>query len=232
MAQDLNTLKEIQEQDIELYSLRETLEELPQELEKINREQEEQRKQLSEAEADLKATQLKQKEKEVELQSKEENVRKYEGQLAQIKTNKEYSSLQDEIKSLKADNSILEEAIIKLIDQTDVVSQKVSVEKAKLAETEKLLKQKKVELEEKQKVMQKRIDEIVSWKQDKIKAVDPEIASLYEQIVSNKHGLALVHVEGESCPACQIQLRPQVLNELKLKEKIVICENCSRILYE
>ena len=61
--------------------------------------------------------------------------------------------------------------------------------------------------------------------------MNPEIASLYERIVEKKHGLALVKVEGEVCPACQMQLRPQVVNEIKMKEAIIVCDNCSRILY-
>ena len=80
--------------------------------------------------------------------------------------------------------------------------------------------------------MKEKIEALAKQKSEKIKEVKPEIASLYEQIVRSKRGLALVQVEGEDCPACQIQLRPQVINEVKLKENIVVCENCSRILCE
>jgi len=80
--------------------------------------------------------------------------------------------------------------------------------------------------------MSAKIESLARQKNEKIKEVNQEIAALYEQIVRNKRGVALVQVQGETCPACQMQLRPQMLNELKLKEKIVICENCSRLLYE
>ena len=49
--------------------------------------------------------------------------------------------------------------------------------------------------------------------------------------MQKKQGLALVPVEGEVCSACRIEIRPQLLNELELKENLVVCENCSRILY-
>ena len=93
------------------------------------------------------------------------------------------------------------------------------------------LKQKRQELEAKSNEIRQKVDSLAKQKKEKIKEVNPEIASLYERIVEKKRGVALVKVEGEVCPACQIQLRPQVVNEIKMKEAIIICDNCSRILY-
>ncbi len=231
MDHDLQILQEVQEWDREIYLLRSTLEEIPLELSGVNQAVEKERESLRKLQEEVKGFQLKQKEKEVELATKEENIKKHDAQLAQVKTNKEYASLQIEIKSLKADNSLLEETIINLIDQVEAVQKNIEGQKKNLAAAEAILNQKKQELEEKSKVAREKIEILSSQKKEKIKEVNPEIASLYEQIVTKKHGLALVKVEGEVCPACQIQLRPQVVNEAKLKEKIILCDNCSRILY-
>jgi uncharacterized protein len=232
MAQDLTILKEIQEWDKEIYSCREALEESPLELDQVKQDLEEAQAVLDERLKALQKLQLQQKEKEVELESKEENVKKYEGQLSQIKTNKEYTSLQTEIKSLKADNSLLEEAIIEFIDNVEALKREVEVEKKEVNAREEALNKKSKEVEDQSKVMKQKIEELNKLKEDKVKQVDPEIAARYEQIVRSKRGLALIQVQGEACPACQFQLRPQIINEIKLKESIVACENCSRILYE
>lgn len=231
MDRDLQILQEIQEWDKEVYQLRETLDDIPSELADLNHDYEGHRRQWEKLQEDLKNLQLKQKEKEVELNSKEENIRKYEVQLAQVKTNKEYASLQAEINSLKADNSLLEEAIINLIDEVEEAQRKVEAQKSQAVEAEALLNQKKKELEDRASALREKIETLEKQKQDKMKAVSPDLASLYEQIVVKKHGLALVKLEDEVCPACQIQLRPQVVNEVKLREKIIVCDNCSRILY-
>lgn len=231
MEQDLQILQGIQAWDREIYQLRETLDEIPSELAEANRHCEEERRQLQKLQGDLKSLQLKQREKEAELDSKEEHIRKYEAQLTQVKTNKEYASLQSEMISLKADNSLLEETIINLIDQVEDIQRNVEAQKKRLLESETVLAQKKMELEEKTNVILGKIDVLTKQKREKIKEVDPEVASLYEQIVVKKRGLALVKIEDEVCPACQIQLRPQVVNEVKLKEKVTLCDNCSRILY-
>lgn len=231
MEQDLQILQEVQEWDKEIYALAQVLEDIPSELSDVNQRVETERAKLRKLQDDLKAFQLKQKEKEVELNSKEDNIRKYEAQLTQVKTNKEYSSLQTEIKSLKADNSLLEENIINLFDQVETIQKSIDAQKKNLEVVEGELKKKKEELEQSAKDVRQKMDQLSGQKKEKMKGVKPEIAVMYEQIVTKKRGLALVRVEGEVCPACQMQLRPQILNEVKMKDKITFCDNCSRILY-
>ncbi len=61
--------------------------------------------------------------------------------------------------------------------------------------------------------------------------VDKKILAKYERIVKNKDGLAVVPVAKDSCQGCFTILPPQVINEIKLKNQVVVCENCARILY-
>ncbi len=231
MDQDIEKLKEIQEWDKARYELGLQRDLIPQEIRELKREVEAEQTLLSECQERLKSQQLKQKEKEIELNSKEEAIRKYEAQLTQVKTNKEYSALQGEIKSIKADNSILEETILGLMDEVQAAQRSAEEHKKQLAAKEAEWQQKTKELEEKSRAIGAQIDELTQKRTEKIKAVHPDIASLYEQIVLKRNGVALVQVSGEACPACQMQLRPQVINEIKLKQKIVTCESCSRILF-
>ena len=231
MEQDLQLLREIQEWDREIYLLRGILEEIPSELSELNRVFESAKSELARLQEDLKGLQLKQKEKEMELLTKEQNIKKYEAQLTQVKTNKEYGSLQSEIVSLKADNSLLEEAIINLIDQVEGFQSRMDAQRKKLSQCESALQEKKGELDQKGKEIEQKIGALQGQKREKIKAVNPEVATLYERIVTKKRGLAMVKVDDEVCPACQMQLRPQVVNEVKMKERIILCDNCSRILY-
>lgn len=228
----MRILNEVQETDRNIYALRDELEVLPEEVAVLQQRVEAMRKDFRKKEEELKKIQLKQKEQEVELQTKEENVKKYQAQLTQVKTNKEYTALQAEINSLKADNSMLEEKIIEFFDTVDANGKETDRLKGMLTAEERALQEKTKEVEEKKAKLKNQISELEKKKSEQIKNVNPEIAALYEKIVKLRNGLALVQVQGDTCPACQIQLRPQVLNELKLKEKIVVCENCSRILFE
>ena len=231
MKKDIELLEKIQILDREIYANKLLIEELPEELTALDRELEAEKRTLKSIEEELKGLQLKQKQKESELQDKENNIKKLDGQLAMLKTNKEYAAMQQEIKSLKADNSILEEAILESFDLVSNCQQKLKTEQVRLQEIEAKTKEKKRVIEEKSKGLKARAEELEQQKKDFIKEVNPDMALLYEKIVRNKQGLALVKVETESCPACQLQLRPQQLNEIKLGENVVLCEQCSRILY-
>ena len=54
---------------------------------------------------------------------------------------------------------------------------------------------------------------------------------LYMSIFNKKNGSALSPVKGDFCAMCHVRIRPQMLNEIRDRSKIYLCENCGRILY-
>ena len=231
MKKDIEILEKIQTIDTEIYNYKQVILGIPEELKAIDTALENERKTLKAFEEELRAVQLKQKQKESDLADKETAIKKYEGQLASVKTNKEYAAMQSEIAGLKGDNSILEEAIIGLFDQVEAAQKKLKAEQAKIAEVEKEANQKKELLQKKAGEAKQKAEELAVTKKTLIKEVNSEIAALYERIVEKKRGLALVKIDGVVCSACQIELRPQQINEVTMGEHIVTCEQCSRILY-
>jgi len=41
----------------------------------------------------------------------------------------------------------------------------------------------------------------------------------------------MVKLVNGACQGCNMNVPPQVINEVKMKNELIICENCSRILY-
>lgn len=231
VQESLEILKKAQEVDGKIYTHRRELAAIPEILHQLSAAFEGEKSRMAQLEARLREIQLRQKQKEGELNEKENLIRKYDAQLMQVKTNKEYSALQSEIASLKADSSILEDAILGTLDEMDQVQRETQGERERLAEVQSELETKKKELGERQETLKVNLADLTEKRNTVMVQVPPEARELYEKIVVKKEGLALVIVEGESCGGCRITLRPQVLNEVKLKESLVICDNCSRILY-
>lgn len=90
----LDVLKQLQVIDAELYRLRHEQQRKPLELERSKQALAEEEARAKMSEAQMHAVQVQQKEKEMELGAKEAQVKKFQGQLFQIKTNKEYPSRQ------------------------------------------------------------------------------------------------------------------------------------------
>ena len=59
-----------------------------------------------------------------------------------------------------------------------------------------------------------------------------QLASVYDRLAQrSRDGIAVAEVVNGSCTACNMSLRPQMNVEVKKSDKIITCENCSRILY-
>lgn len=231
IKESIEVLKKAQHLDRELYLAQRESKEIPENKEKLKHDLDAENQHLKQLEAEFKKLQMKQKEKDGELAQKETNVKKLDGQLSQVKTNKEYSALQQEIASLKADGSLLEEEIIKIMDQVEAAEEEVKKEKERLKHVEKEFQAKEAELDQRYKILNEKIGTLKKERDVMTQQVAPDVRSLYDLIIQKKQGLALARVNAETCGACQLQLRPQLINEVRMYQSLVVCENCSRILY-
>ena len=232
IKESLEILKKAQEIDREIYEAGAALRvQIPEERVKIRRRLDIEKTHLKELEETFKTLQLRQKQKESLLADKEANIKKLNGQLAQVKTNKEYSAFQQEIASLKADNSLLEEEVIKILDEVEAAEEEVNREKERLKKIEKDLSAVENELLQKEQKLSKDQELLEKSREEILHQIPDDLRGRYNLIISKKQGLALVKVKGENCGACQLLLRPQILNEVRLAQSVILCENCARILY-
>ena len=136
--EQIKILVELQKIDAGIYRLKKELSSHPETEKQLNAEFEKKKTHVKAAEDALKALQLKQKQKESDLASREDKILKLQGQLYQLKSNKEYSTMEQEIKGHKADKSLLEEEILISLDAVDQVKADLAKEKEALAKEEKL----------------------------------------------------------------------------------------------
>lgn len=227
----LKKLVDIQVLDIDIYQRKTELKEKPQEIEALKNEFESKKANLKSIEDRLKTLMVKQKEYEVDLKAKEDAIVRADGQLSQLKTNKEYSAKLLEIESLKADKSLAEEKILIGFDQMEEARRALEAEKLVVAGEEKAYLSRK-----------KEVDDLLAVAQDQLKVkesqrgrltpdVRPDILSRYERLVQNKEGLGIVAVRNQSCQGCFMHLTEQAVNQIKISEQLVHCDMCARILY-
>ena len=231
MADQIELLKQLQVLDGELYKLRRQQQEKPAELEQVAVEVAAQEAALKTAEEQLSGLQLSQKAKDMELQTREANIKKLQGQLFQVKTNKEYSAMQREIESLKADQSLFEEAILGLFDAIDEATKVRQRERDALAARQERQRAERARIDRELAEIAEQVARLEQARGTLAPQVPAPARSVYEQILAVRAGLALVPLLNDSCGGCHQRLPPQVINEVYLKAKLVMCEHCSRILY-
>jgi hypothetical protein len=63
--------------------------------------------------------------------------------------------------------------------------------------------------------------------------IDERLLYSYDRIRNSyRNGLAVVSVERDACGGCFNSIPPQRQSEIRLHKKIIVCENCGRILVE
>ena len=227
----LPSLLDLQKVDFEIYDLRVEKETFSEKINELDRLLEEKKTARASAEERLKALQVLKDEKENDLLSGEERVKKHESELLQIKTNKEYAAMLEQMDSVKADISLLEEKIIGLLDEIEA-ARAVLDEENKLFEEEREKTEKEKEaVRSREKKINARLDELNGEREKLTGSLDKRLLKRYEMILENRGRHALSKIEGEFCEICNMRLRPQVINEVRLQKELVTCENCSRILY-
>ncbi|MFA5084737.1 MAG: hypothetical protein WC482_00010 [Candidatus Omnitrophota bacterium] len=231
LEEQLKLLIELQGLDTQILRIERDLESIPQELKKMDDAFEEKKSNLKKMEESLKMLQVKRKEKEVDLASKEGSIKKLQSQLYQIKTNKEYAALEGEIARTRADDSLIEEEILKIFDQMDAENQKILKEKEFLKTEEDKLAQQKKKFGDEVSRIKAQADGLNAQKTLLAGKIDKAILAKYNRIIRSKDGLAVVPVAGDSCQGCFRILPPQVIHEIRTKKELICCGNCARILY-
>ena len=227
----LQNLRVLQEVDSVIHSLRKEKELLPQEMSVFEAAFEEKKQQLQSAEKKSLELQKLRKERELELATKEEAAKKLQGQLFSLKTNKDYQTMLQQIQDAKADASVIEDKILEVLSQLDKTKDEVTAEKAKLADEEKVFFVKKKNIEDKIKEIDDRLKQLDVKRDQAIVGVDQKILTQYERVLHSRDGLALASVNNDSCGGCNMRTPKQVINLIKMYDRIITCEMCNRILY-
>jgi len=232
MAGLMDTLKKLQTIDSGLFRLKREKQEKPRELEAAEQVLKGEEGKLKVLEDRLKTLQLEQKQKENDLQAREDQIKKLKGQLMQLKTNREYTAMQHEIDSLAADQSLLEETIIRVLDGIDAAAKEKKGQEARVKERQQILARERARIEQEQAKIDEDIGRLERDRKTILPDVDSEALNTYERVLGLREGLALVAVSDESCGGCDRRLPPQVINQVHLAASLVTCESCNRILYK
>lgn len=231
LKSQIGKLSGLQTIDSRIYNLRQEKETIPQEIKQLEVAFESKKQYLSTLEKTLLDSQKQRKDKELELATKEEGVKKLQTQLYSLKTNKEYQTMLQQIEDAKADSSLIEDKILGIFEQADKVRTEIEQEKVKIKEEEEKFNEQKKKLENNIKEIEERLAQLETQRKQLTVEIEPKILSQYEKILVNRDGLAIVKVKDNSCQGCNMFVPPQVINLIKMYERIITCEVCNRMLF-
>jgi len=158
-------------------------------------------------------------------------IAKYEKQSDNVKNSREFEALNKEIEMQQLEEKLCEKHIKDATEEISDKARQLELAIKAVATKELNLSGKKGELE---KIISETEKEETHYNGTAEKArtqADERLLSSYDRIRNNYHnGLAVVAVERDSCGGCFHAIPPQKQSEIKLRKKIMVCENCGRIL--
>jgi uncharacterized protein len=231
LKEQLHTLIQLQAIDTQIYRLNEEKKSQPQEIEALKSAFEAKKENLAKLEKVSLDLQKEKKDRELELGSKEENAKKLQGQLFQLKTNKEYNTMLQQIQDAKADGSMIEDKILESMDKIEKARLDIEAERKKLQQEEQEFNAQKKKVDDRIKEIDEKLAQLDIQRKQSVPAIDTKILAQYERILQNREGLAIVSVKDNTCSGCNMFMPAQVINLIKMYEKIMVCDVCNRILF-
>ena len=160
-------------------------------------------------------------------------VKKYEKQSDNVKNNREFEAINKEIEMQTLEVKLCEKHIKDATEEIAEKARQLDAAKKAVSNKEGNLTAKKGELE---KIIGETEKEEKHYRKDADAArkhVDERLIMSYDRIRKNyRNGLAVVPVERDSCGGCFHAIPPQKQSEIKLRKKVMVCENCGRILVD
>ncbi len=228
---DFDLIIQLQQLDTDIRNAALVIEGIPRLVQDVDKRIQSTTQLVADAKDKMAQNQKKRRDLENDVKDMKVQVGKYKRQLNEVKTNKEYTSLLHEIEETQRKIDALEEAIIAEMLAADDVEEAIKAALHKQGQEEDVLKREKLVLDEKLKETEAKHAALAKDREALVPRIPREQLTLYEALAQKKGGAALSPVTGDFCAMCHMRVRPQMLNELRDKTKVILCEACGRILY-
>ena len=167
------------------------------------------------------------------IKEAEEQLAKYEKQSTSVKNNREFEAINKEIEMQQLDAKLAEKHIRDANEELVEKAKLLEGEKKQIATKEGTLNHKKSELEKIIVDTEKEEKHFDSLSENSRKGMDDRLLYSYDRIrKSYRNGLAVVPVIRDACGGCFNAIPPQKQSEIRQRKKVMICENCGRILVD
>lgn len=175
--------------------------------------------------------QKQQKSLEIEVASLDTRVAKYQNQLFEVKSNKDYDALKAEIENSKSEKARLEDRILEALFRQDERKKGIENLARQVEEERRRAAAEKQSLEAKAADCEKKSAEIRRDRDALLAQIDPDWSEAYVQLRKSGKKTALAEItEDQMCSGCRMSVPPQTVIEVRRVSQIVRC-TCGRLLY-
>jgi predicted nucleic acid-binding Zn-ribbon protein len=231
MLPQIQELLVLQDRDRRLISLREDLARVPKDEARAKDKFSGDTAAVQKAKDAVMANEVEMKKIQLDSGTRKTTIQRLKTQQFETRKNDEFTALGHEVKRYEAEMDVLETRELELMEKGDGLRAVLAAAEAGFAKTKQLVAEDLQSLVERRKRIETELEEVKA-EREKLAAKAPEaMMPLYDRLIKNKNGLAVVPVHAGQCTGCHMKLVASTLVKVQGGHDIVQCENCGRILY-
>jgi hypothetical protein len=159
-------------------------------------------------------------------------IKKSEAKLSSVKTNKEYQAFLKEIDDLKEKNSKLEDDMIEFLDRIEDAENTLNERMTEYSELQTRLNNEKETIEKETEAGKRQLEKLDAERNTVTAGIDAGLLATYNKTKSLQgNGIGIVAVTNAVCEGCNMNIPPQMYNELQRGDGLKTCPICDRIIY-
>jgi len=230
LKDQLRIIFNLSQLDLKIHESRTSLENIPILREELEKDLEAKRVGVAEKAKVFAELEKAKKDKEREVETMDVRLKDFEGNLSQIKTNKEYQAATKEIADSKKIKKGVEDQILEVMTRLETLKTEIQTLEEPLKSAEAAFEKQNAELDEEEKNLAQAIAKVEEARSGLLKQIDTNLLALYQKVKKMRREV-MAFVEGGACQGCNMRVPPQLHIEIQKLKTVHSCPSCHRILY-
>lgn len=232
MNLELSQLITLQKADLKLRSIQAELDAIPQRRAEIENEFDQRAFEIKAIETRRDEARSTRTRLETEIAETKAKAERAERNLMASQNQKDYEAAIREIDAARKHISQLETQVLEQMETLEQSEKQLQEREPEVNKLRTEMGEKLAAFEERTRTQTEELNAARAERERLLQTLPKQVSSLYNRISTRiRDGVAVAEARNNSCTACHISLRPAVMAQVRRGEEIILCDNCSRILY-
>jgi hypothetical protein len=231
MKEEIHQLARLQRVETEMRTIQNRLEGVDRRIERLEADAGAADAAAGERAEALEALRKRYRDMEGEVRMNEDAVSKKKARLNTLKTNKEYQAMLREIEELEKTNRRLDDEMLKMLEEIETGEAALTKARDEAERVRNEAAAAAAQIREAARQDEARVAELTEDHRAIAAEVPEPLLSAFARVRERVAPPAVVPVMGPSCEGCNMNLPPQMRNELKRFDSLKYCPFCHRIVY-
>jgi predicted nucleic acid-binding Zn-ribbon protein len=231
VTDDLRRLVRLQEILAASEELAERIAGIPAEVARLEKDLLAAEERLEKGRAGLQDLQKERRKLEMELMGIESKIAKYQTQLLEVKTNKEYQAMLKEIETCRAERAACDEKILLDMEAGEQRGRELRAREEALTQQRRDTAEAKTRLDGLLHQLHRETEALREERRKVEESITPGHLDSFLKVARQRKGLALVAVRDGLCGGCHVRVMPKLVQQVRRATGLIACDSCKRFLY-